>query len=244
MKLFDPDPELRWLLVLAHPDDELAIAAWLHRLRIRGAAVTALWLHSTPTREAEARQVMEVIGVSQECLHFLDAPDGDLCDCMSAYQPHVDAVVANNKPDRIITAAFEQGHLDHDATNFLVNRAAGGVPVLELPLYHGYHREIMPLNRFAEPNGQEILALTPDEQRLVKRVARMYPSQTIWRNLFWSEVLSRIRLRPTLLASTERMRLQTWRDYRRPHLPDDLARRVVRSPRWARWIAAMDAISA
>ncbi|HRF58854.1 MAG TPA: PIG-L family deacetylase [Fimbriimonadaceae bacterium] len=240
MKLFDPDPDLRWLFVMAHPDDELAIAAWMHRLRGFAADVRVLWMHSTPVREAESRRAMDVLRVSANSLTFLDAPDGDLCDHLAEYLPRVEAHVARASPDRIVTTAFEQGHLDHDATNLLVNRSAGIIPVLEVPLYHGYFREIMPLNRFADPIGQEILELTREEQRLVKRVARLYPSQTIWRNLVWSEVLSWIKLRPTHLLRTERMRLQTWRDYRRPHLPANLARRVESSPRWARWLAAMD----
>lgn len=241
MKLFDADPSLRWLFVMAHPDDELAIAAWIRRLRDVAAEVHVLWMHATPVREAESRRVMDVLDVPGERLSFLGAPDGDLCDHLSGYLPRVEELVSRTNPDRIVTTAYEQGHLDHDATNLLVNRSTRGVPILEVPLYHGYFREIMPLNRFADPTGQEILELSQEEQLLLKRVAKMYPSQTIWRNLVWSEVLSWIKFRPTHLLRTERMRLQTWRDYRRPNLPDALARRVERSPRWARWLLAMDA---
>ena len=40
------------------------------------------------------------------------------------------AMMARVKPDRVVCGAFEQGHLDHDATHWLVTHSFDG-PVFE-----------------------------------------------------------------------------------------------------------------
>jgi len=235
MRLFDPDPSLRWLFVLPHPDDELAICAWLRRLRVAGADVRLLWVHSTPVRERESRAVAEQLGFSPQQCAFGGFEDGKVVERSNELAERLSEAVQGFRPDRVVAPAFEQGHLDHDATNLAVNLAFAG-PVLEVPLYHPYCRRMQTLNRFSDPTGQEVLELTPDERRLKVRLARSYPSQTIWRNVFWYEVWQRLRLRFDPLSASERMRLQVWRRFREPNLPPRLAARVVRTEAWARWM--------
>ncbi|MCW5941626.1 MAG: PIG-L family deacetylase [Fimbriimonadaceae bacterium] len=239
MRAFDPDPGLRWLFVFPHPDDELAIAAWLRRLHRAGASVEAVWLHSSPVREAESRAVWATIGGDARAATFLGAPTKGLLDRVADLTDRVRENVRRSRPDRVVTAAFEQGHLDHDATNLIANRAFDG-PIFELPLYHTYLTPMPWIGRFADPTDEETLVLEPDERLLKKRLARGYPSQRIRWNLIWHEVRELSLGRRPTLASVERLRPQTHRDFRAPNLPGTLANRVARTRNWRRWVEALD----
>lgn len=237
MRAFDENPQLRWLFVFAHPDDELGVCAWMRRLVGAGATVRACWIHHTPVRKAEAVRSMLAIGVAEEALWFLPGDDGRIAEQMPELWPLLRRTVSEAKPDRVVTIAFEQGHLDHDATNMLVNRSFDG-PVFEYPMYHPYTRRIQILNRFATPEGQEILELTEEECELKKRLARAYPSQNIHSVLVWYHVYRWLTLRPVHLCRSERLRRQTHRDYCTPNLPARFRREVERSEEWRRWLAA------
>jgi hypothetical protein len=144
-------------------------------------------------------------------------------------------------PDRVCCGAFEQGHLDHDATNLVVNKAFAG-PVLEIPFYHTYLVRLQRINRFADPRGEEVRELDTDEQRFKKLIAKQYSTQNIWSVLLWYEVLQGSKLKRADLAETERMRLQTHKDFLTPNLPPRLAQRVRRCQKWQRWEKAIRAL--
>lgn len=245
MSAFDPDRGHRWLFCFTHPDDEIAMAAWMHRLAVSGAEVWAGWSVANPTREAEARSVMRLLGVCNERLFFFDAPDGNACDCLGQLLGHWASAIAKANPTRVVVCAFECGHLDHDSTNYAVVRALGERNkqiAYEFPLYHTYLTRFPVLNRFANPRGEEVLNLSPDEWRLKRRVSRMYPSQNIGSLLVWYTVWGWARLSPPALCRTERMRLQTHFDFLTPNLPQSLRERVERSPKWARWVRCVQAV--
>ncbi len=241
MRLFDPDPSLRWLFCMTHPDDEISICAWIHRCVRAGAPVYMSWTHSNPVREREARATALLLGVPQERLFFFQATDGSACDEMADLLPEFRHLMNVARPDRVCCGAFEQGHIDHDATNLLVNRSFDG-PVLEVPFYHTYVTRFQTLNRFSDPRGQEVLDLDLDEQRLKTAIARQYPSQNIWSVLLWYEVWQNARLRPMVLAKTERMRLQGRPNFLRPNHQPRIARRVIAHPTWRRWRRAVRAL--
>jgi LmbE family N-acetylglucosaminyl deacetylase len=242
MKVFDPDPRLRWLFCMTHPDDELAICGWIRRLAALGAEVHLSWTHSDPEREDEARRAAALLDVAPNRLHFHRGPDRRLEAQMAEILPSFRAMFEALKPDRVVAGAFEQGHLDHDATNFLVHRCFSG-PVLEVPLYHAYCQPIPTLNRFATPGGEEVLELLPYELELKRKLAQCYPSQAIWGNLVWYRLLQRLRLEKEALGSVERMRVQTHVDFLTPNLPPKLAAQVVKTIRWKRWTAAVHAFA-
>jgi hypothetical protein len=82
-----------------------------------------------------------------------------------------------------------------------------------------------------------------EEQKFKVDFAKQYPSQTIFRNLVLNE------LRRTVIApkekplrATERMRLQTHKDFLAPHLPEPLAGKVRSCAKWQRWEKAVRAI--
>ncbi len=241
MIAFDLDPTKRWLFCMTHPDDEIAICAWIKRLVANGNLVFISWTHSNQTRESEARAAAHLLGVPSSHLFFFDATDGSACDEMPDLIPRFRHLMELVKPDRVVCGAFEQGHIDHDATNFLVNQTYTG-PVLEVPLYHTYLSRLQRLNRFSDSRGELVTELTLDEQRFKKMVARQYPSQNIWRVLLWYEIYQKARLRPAVLIKTERMRFQSHRNFMIPNHPVRLAARLTKSPTWKKWIKSVGAV--
>lgn len=242
MKVFDDDPGLRWLFCMTHPDDEISICAWMRRLVVAGATVYVSWTHSTPVREAEARAMARRTGIPDERLTFFGMPDGRVCDHLAELKPRFASLMAEVKPDRVVCGAFEQGHIDHDATNFLVNQSFSG-PIFELPLYYCYADRLMVVNRFATAPHGELIRTSREEALFKREIATFYPSQNIKDVLFWAERVRRVLGREPL-ASTERLRLQTWKDFMAPNLPPRKAKRVLSTPTWRRWFEAVSAASA
>ncbi len=243
MICFDADPNLRWLLCITHPDDELAIAAWLRRLCKQGNEVFLSWTHTTETRSEEAFAAAKKIGIPRTNLFFHEGRDGYVVDDIPVLQHSFQKMMDKVLPDRVIVGAYEQGHLDHDATNFLVGQTFTGIK-LEVPLYHAYTTWAQKLNRFADPAGEEVLHLSEEEQAFKLELGQMYPSQTIWCALVWYEFGQMLRMNGIELKKSERLRLQTHFDYLRPNLPRDLAEKVKRTKKWARWESAMRRYSA
>ncbi|MBX3120033.1 MAG: PIG-L family deacetylase [Fimbriimonadaceae bacterium] len=239
MTCFDTDPNLRWLLCITHPDDELAIAAWLRRLTRQGNEVFVSWTHTTDERTEEAIQAAKRIGIPKDRLLFHRGRDGHVVDDIPSLLPDFKQMMKTVNPCRVIVGAYEQGHLDHDATNFLVHQTYDS-PTLEVPLYHAYYTWVQRLNRFADPATEEVIDLDEEEQAFKVELAHMYPSQTIWSALAWYEFMQLVRMNPVELKRSERMRVQTHFDYLTPNLPEHLAHRVRKTSRWARWESAMN----
>lgn len=240
MALFDPDLSQTWLFCFTHPDDEVAIAAWIRRLSSAGAPVWMSWTHRTGVREREARAAADAIGVPQDRLLFHAGTDGRMCEEMGDLIGGFREMIATVRPDVVCCCAFEQGHLDHDATNRLVHAAWHG-PVLEFPMYHTYRVALQVIGRFADPYGEERLALTDEERRWKTRLLDVYPSQTIKRNAIWYQRLAWLIGREADLLSHERLRRQTHTDFARPNLPSPLRERVEASRPWGRWLVALQA---
>lgn len=239
MTAFDPSPALRWLFVFPHPDDEMAIAIWMHTLVNAGAAVSAAWLHSTMFRETESQHAMALIGFPLEQCFFLEGPDGGLAEWMPEMASRLEAVMDRTRPDRVVTAAFQQGHLDHDAAHLVVSRLVGG-PILEFPLYHTYLRRFQRLYCFPDGPTGEVLSLTPEQRRLKKVLAYCYPSQRFRRNALLYEAISHGLLRRESLLAGEKLRWSEGVDHRVPAHSGALRGAIERSPQWRRWLEAVD----
>ena len=239
IRAFVGNPSLRWLFCLTHPDDELSVAVWIRRCVRNGCEVWLSWTHATPVRESEARAVAHMLGVPLERLTFHGGTDGSVCDEMGTLLSSFRAMMDRVRPDRVVCGAFEQGHLDHDATHWLVTHAFDG-PVLEAPFYHVYTGRVQTMNRFSDPTGQETIRPTLEERAFKRHLARQYPSQNIWSVLLWYELVHQgARLRPFRLAFSERLRLWPGGSYHRPAHGLGLARKVRRSAKWRRWLRAL-----
>ncbi|MBA3725738.1 MAG: PIG-L family deacetylase [Armatimonadetes bacterium] len=241
MALFElpPNPQ-RWLFAFTHPDDEISIGAWMRRLVQAGADVWAGWSVTDPVRAAEGTSVIEKLGAPKERLFYHGMPDKGACEHLPELASLWSSAIERAKPERIALGAFECGHIDHDSTNFAVHRACDGrIPMLEIPLYHTYLTRTPVLNRFADPRGEEVLGLEPEEWRLKREVSRMYKSQNIGRLLVYATAWGWMKGRPPALCRTERMRLQTHFDYETPNLPEPLRSRVMATETWRRWAACV-----
>ncbi len=169
---------LRWLVVVAHPDDEvLGCGALLSRL----AAVEVVHVTDGAPRDGgdarrhgfdtpadyaaarwrEARAALDLAGVPEGRHHGFGVADQGaahrLGEITRRLAPHVE------RADAVLTHAYEGGHPDHDAVAFAVHaaarRAAGmGRPIVEMPFYHaapdGWVRQA-----FLPVRGQALLPL-------------------------------------------------------------------------------------
>jgi LmbE family N-acetylglucosaminyl deacetylase len=235
---FDSDPSIRSLFCFTHPDDELAICVWVRRLVAAGAEVHLSWTHRTDVREAEARAMAKLLGVPEERLTFHAGEDGRVADQMPELLPGFRAMMERVKPDRVYTTAFEQGHLDHDATHCLVRKSFAG-PVFEFPMYHPYTRKIQTMGRFGIADGEEVLELTREESEFKNRASKMYRSQNIRSVVFWYTVYRALCLRPAGFRRAERLRAVGETDFFTPNLPEPWKSEVARSAMWRRWLEAV-----
>lgn len=243
MILFDESPSIKWLFCPTHPDDELAVCAFIRRLRLKGGSVHINWTHATPVRKAEAVRSASLMGVPEENLSFMPGEDGAVCDQMPELLPMFYRLLERVEPDRVACCAFEQGHLDHDATHCLVRRAFQG-PILEWPMYHPYTRRLQTMGRFADPSGEQVLRLSAAERRFKRKMSWQYPSQNIRSVLVGYHLLCSLRLSPARLYATERLRVVGDTDYTSPAVPRRYRQEVANSQLWRRWLEAYRRLSA
>ncbi len=238
-ELFTP-PNGPVLFCMTHPDDEISICVTIKRMVEAGVPTFLSWTHHTPIRKREALAFAAEVGLSAEHTFFHDGTDGDVCLEMAKLFPSFQEMVDQVQPVRVYAGAFEQGHLDHDATHRLAY-AAFGKPLVEIPFYFSYYRRYQQFNRFSETRGEQILTLTAKERVFKRQVAKSYPSQNIWRLLVGAEIVETLLGRRPYLDSTERVRLQATFDYRSPNHATLLKHRIQASKSWEKWIRGLDA---
>lgn len=237
MRPFEVAPGERALFVFTHPDDELVLAAWIGRLVKAGTPVHLCWIHSNSIRERESRAACSLLGLQERDLTFFTAPDGRVLEELPHLRRPMETLVKTFDPTRAYVNAFEQGHIDHDATNLLVNLSFDG-PVFEAPLYHTYLTKVPVLNAFSDQTGEHVIRLQPNEKKTKRMMATMYPSQTVARNLKLYTIVRLLSLRHPDLFESERCRLQTHKDFLTPNHAPALARKIESSALWKRWAAA------
>lgn len=233
MNLFDLSRR-RWLFCMTHPDDEISICAWMKRLVDSGNEVFVSWTHSNTIRETEGRKVAELLGIPQENLFFHLGTDGHICKEFCDLREKFSEMMAQVGPDVVVCGAFEQGHVDHDTTNVLVNSTFDG-DVLEVPFYHTYMTRMQKMNVFSDPAGQSLLLLSQQETELKRAVAKQYKSQNIWSVLLWSEIWQFVQGRTLDLPKREIMRLQGHKVFRLPNHPPYLAAQLEKNSTWQWW---------
>lgn len=161
-----------YLFLFAHPDDDTFIAGTMRTLVRRGAEVHAAWLTSgdflgqSERREKELWDAVEVLGLREDQVHLLRMPDLRLVSRLDEAVKSVCDLVSKLKPDKIFADAFEGGHPDHDAVNFLAYEACVrtgiNAELFEFPLYNGtgpFLHWRWRINRF--PSGGPTVLHTP-----------------------------------------------------------------------------------
>jgi LmbE family N-acetylglucosaminyl deacetylase len=189
-----------YLFVLAHPDDEIAVAPLLSRLAAQGKAVRLIYLTdgaargaSPATRRQETLAALRHIGIGPESASFPGSergiPDGQLVRHLGAALEALEQWAAEWKSvAEIYSFAWEGGHPDHDAS--LVVAAAFAVRhgaearVWQVPFYRASEFAPPPffaLGSLLPENGDVVrVQLTARERRLPAALIRFYRSQ--WRS--------------------------------------------------------------
>jgi len=143
--------EIRFLFILAHPDDEASHLVYLKMLTDLGFPVQVVWLSygdgstNVETKMSESTKVIGSVGGVQtkflpnkvmDIIH--DIFEGTDQGCKMAIEYIMEQVRGDvEKSSVIITNAFEGGHLLHDFTHILVRTIAEAQKkeVLEIPQY-------------------------------------------------------------------------------------------------------------
>jgi len=151
----DLSPNRRWLVVVAHPDDE-ALGCGVLLSRLPGAIVVHVTdgaprdggdalRHGFPdpgtyaaARWAEARAALDLAGVAAARHHGFGIADQGAAYRLAEITRRLLPYLA--EADAVLTHAYEGGHPDHDAVCFAVHAAAElartGAAIVEMPLYH------------------------------------------------------------------------------------------------------------
>jgi LmbE family N-acetylglucosaminyl deacetylase len=184
-------PNVKYLFLFAHPDDDVFIAGSMKLLLDSGAHVEAAWLTSggmmggAKHREKELHRAMEVLGLPSERIHLLRFPDLSLVEHLDSASDKLAELLGELKPDTVIATAYEGGHPDHDAVNFLAGEALTRSQIqakrFEYPLYNGtgpIQHWWWRINRFP-PNDPPTLhtPMTEESIRCKHRLMRIYSSQ-------------------------------------------------------------------
>lgn len=200
------------LFVLAHQDDEIAMAARMRYLLREGWTLSVVYLTNgtrPEVRDDEARAALSCIGVDLSRVHFFGFHDGSLVDHLEEAFARIDSI---EDVDAVYCLAWEGGHHDHDASHLVAAALATQrkIPCFELPIYHGYRTPGQIFRSFA-PLGDGWVArrITMREGLDVARLCRFHPSQRrTWMGLL-PEALLRLlvgRKEWTRPVSLERLR--------------------------------------
>ncbi|MFH0959371.1 MAG: PIG-L deacetylase family protein [Pseudomonadota bacterium] len=137
----------RALFVFAHPDDDVFITGTMKKYILSGLGIRAVWLTSggyfggQKRREQELTRAASELGLLSQDYDLLRFPDLGLMNSMNNAALELSAILCDFKPDKIFVTAFEGGHPDHDAANFIVHdasiRSELKCDIFEFPLYNG-----------------------------------------------------------------------------------------------------------
>ena len=151
-------PAARWMIVAAHPDDEVIGASFILR-RARHLHVVhatdgaprdgALWSPRAPPsraayaslRSRESQAALALAGVPADRISCLGFVDQEAALTLRDLMDRIRARMWELAPDVVVVHPYEGGHPDHDAVAFAVHHAArqlasGAPALLEMTSYH------------------------------------------------------------------------------------------------------------
>jgi LmbE family N-acetylglucosaminyl deacetylase len=183
------------LLLIPHPDDEVVgCCAAIGRAHARGNRVFGLYLTTgVPSREtlwrwqrgsharrvarrwAEAEVAAGLLGI--EIVGRQPIASRQLKEHLPETRRHIEAAIAETRADMLWAPAYEGGHQDHDAANFLASRFLGRLPVWEFSEYN-FAGGRAHSQAFCAPTGTETsLALDAEERARKRRALGLYRSE-------------------------------------------------------------------
>jgi hypothetical protein len=174
------------LFVLAHQDDEIAIATRMTYALQRGHEVTVIFLTdgqgrkaTSHERDAESRAVLQRLGVKN--MLFLGSEERISDGALYEHMPRALQLLERVGPvDEVVCLAWEGGHQDHDASHLIAATFARkrNIPAREMPLYQG-HRLPGPFFQTMAPMGKgwDARRITAGEGLRIIALCRFYPSQ-------------------------------------------------------------------
>jgi N-acetylglucosamine malate deacetylase 2 len=197
------------LVVVAHPDDELLTAGALMQRMKKAIVVFAtdgaprdeyFWKEYgsrqayADVRRREAVEAMSLFG--GQPVFLAEQVEGGIAD-QELFQrlpqaiAALEKIVAQCRPDCILTLAFEGGHPDHDAVCFASSQAGRrlGVQVWESPLYHRNSEGQPAIQTFPSRTGKETeLSVEGEELRRKIGLFGIYKSQRLTVESFRPEI--------------------------------------------------------
>lgn len=182
---------------------------------------------------------MWILGVLEADQHFGNFPDGHFVDHLQTLSSWTHDIIQKVQPTHVVTGAFEQGHLDHDSLNFAIRQSWSGT-YFEFPLYHAFCHVIQKINIFSDPNSGDSWQIPPNGQIAKLSLIDCYPSQTVARNLHIYQKLTTLRGTPADLHTEEKLRVHQVTDYGSPNAPPPLARKILKTKEWKRWVKALE----
>ena len=141
------------LFLFAHQDDEFGVYGFIAREVARGAQVQCAYLtdggwgnQDIGVRNAESLAVLADLGIAPEAVAFVGQAasigDGTLHRRLDDAWRSLDALLMNNRFDRIYMPAWEGGHQDHDAAHLIGLRISCSHGLLsgarQYSLYNGF----------------------------------------------------------------------------------------------------------
>jgi len=188
------DPRAKYLFLFAHYDDDVFISGTMRMLLRAGAQVHGAWVTGcdyfgqATKRQVELQRAADILGLDESARRRLGFPDMGLLNSLDKAADRVARLISDLSPATVFVTAYEGGHPDHDAVNFLAYegcRRAGANPHLfEFPLYNGtgpWHHWKWRIGSFP-PDGPEALhnCLDSDAVRCKYRMMRTYSSQWMY----------------------------------------------------------------
>lgn len=211
-----PREPRRVLVVAAHPDDEsVGLGTRLPRLNEawdvtlayatngspRNGVDAARWGMDRPTYAAARRRELEaalrLAGVATDHVRWLGCTDQEGWLHLGALTGLVAALLAEMRPEVVITHPYEGGHPDHDAAAFAVHAACAAArrsgreapAIVEMTSYHMGSRGIeagmfLPARSEdradgapGEPAAEGAVALSPQERAFKRRLFDCFATQ-------------------------------------------------------------------
>lgn len=248
----------RPLFVFAHPDDECFASIALGKLLRKKRDVHCVWATSgqarggMDVREKELHASLNLLGASQEKAVLLRLPNRGLLPLLDSGAAKLGEIIAQHKADTVVVPAYEGGHIDHDAVNFMAWHAlthhldrTPQPKLLEFPLYNrtgNLFTLFWRINDFPKDTDSGF-RISPDAEDIRTKHAMMAAYKSQKRDMIpFRRALSASRLR---LKGEPYRPFPTDRDYLKPPHPGRLNYEgLLLSPRLADFSDFAAAVSA